>query len=259
MRRLAVTATLLTALIGFVTPARAQAPECEIELDSIITELESATADAQSGDVESALERIAEAREALASIEAECAASIPVELVETVTAPDGSFTVQLPDGWISDTELFAPTMEEPSLRATTIVFGADPASIAALTNNEDPTPETRAGILSVGTLLGTLIGVGLYSDNEDYSDLTPLEVLELPNDTPDSSLIVQMPQSITINEKEAAIGYFTIDNYVGYLVVIHIDPKSDTWALLLLVGAADDQQSLSPIATAIAGSITVAD
>lgn len=136
-------AIVITCFISLISAAAsAQNSLCQIDLSSVTATLTRAQAAAARGEPDQALALIAQADEALSTIESRC--DLPtitpeVELEETFTSTDGSFAVQYPAEW-SITQ---------SANGSSIVVGTDSAAVDTLQTAEPTLTSGQQGVLIV--------------------------------------------------------------------------------------------------------------
>ena len=135
--------------------ASAQQTTCTIDLSSVVAELLQAQATASGGDAEASLVQIAEVRAALAAITTACAEAgvdAGVVLDNRFVAPNNSFTVDYPSGWVEGN--FSTNAE-----AGAILLGSTPTAAQALnTSIPQLSPGEQALVVAVGS--ANTFGVG---------------------------------------------------------------------------------------------------
>lgn len=235
---------LIIAVVMILTaiPAFAQESACEIDLSEVETLLLEAQVAVVAGDTSGALDRIAEMQAALDVIASDCTAG-EIALEETFEAPDGSFTLNYPEGWVEDTEAFADGI---------IFLGSSPEALDAATNAE-PEPVITSGQQIIGVLTGDAdILLSTVEEDAELEEILVAIAGDLKEQYPATSDI----SYFSVNDRRAGQFEFRGDSFEALILIIEIR-AGESYVGLVGVAAPDELDALLPLINRVAESVRV--
>jgi hypothetical protein len=241
LRKLITVITILT--LASVFTARAQEAGCDIDLSSIVTQLVQAQATASGGDTEAGLAQIGEVRAALAEITSGCAEAgvTPGVLLDNrFVAPNGTFTVDYPSGWVEGNF-------SPNPRGGAIFLGNSETAADAL---NAPTPQLRTGEKALVVAVGTPDLLGGEEENPSLEVLLQgFAARNLSQFAITGELEMTSLEDRTIGRME-----FGGETFAAVTVGIQLE-DSDLYAIVVGVTAPDELDALRPLVDAVALSV----
>ena len=223
--------------------AHAQQSTCTIDLSSVVTELLRAQAAASGGDTGAGLTQIAGVRAALGEITAACAAAgveAGVVLDNRFTAPNASFSVNYPSGWVEGN--FSPNSD-----AGAIFLGNTPTAAQALNTS---IPQLSAGEQALAVAVGSATTFGVGDDNPSLEAvLQRFAERTLADFETTGELEMSSFEDRSIGRME-----FGGEAFQSILVGIRLGDR-DLYAIVVAVAAPGELDSVRRLADAVALSV----
>jgi hypothetical protein len=233
--------TLLT--FPSVVATHAQEVACDIDLSGVVTQLVQAQAAASGGDTDAGLEQMAGVRAALAEITAACTEAgieAGVALDNRFVAPNGTFSVNYPAGWVEGT--FSPN---PSGGA--VFLGNSQTAAEALNTT---IPQVLSGEQALAVAVGTADLLGVAGENPSLEAvLRGFAERSLTQFTTTSELEMSSLDDRAVGRME-----FGGETFEAVLVGIRLE-DSDLYALVVAVAASGELDAVRPVADAVALSV----
>ncbi|MEP7292001.1 MAG: hypothetical protein ABI835_09465 [Chloroflexota bacterium] len=226
-----VSLSMLFALPAFAQETTAEAPVCTIEVSGVQDLLTQAAA----AEPQAAVGLIVHAREALENIEQDCAAGGIVLLDELFTAPEETFTLSYPHGWMAGAFT-------PSAAGGVLFISSSPSAEQALQMAE---PQIGGSQQAVQVLVGqpeTREGDALRNVIADFEELVRSMYSE-----------VSTTEYYTLGEYNAARISYRSSGFDG--VIVGVDLGSGRFVVVRGVAAPSGLEGIRVIAEAIATSV----
>lgn len=240
MKRLII---ILGLALMLVYPAAAQEEACELDLTNAVVALLQAQTSAAAGDTDGALEQIARTRAALAEYVESCAAAgikASVLLENEFVAPNGSFVVSYPAGWVEGA--FSPNPGGGG-----VFLGSSPSAATALNS---AVPQLQSGEQALAVAVGTPALLGEASETASLE-----EVLRAFTEGSLAQFEIISELEITASD-DGSIGraQFRGDSFQALLVGVQV-PGSELIAIVVGVTAPGELDALRPVVEAVALSV----
>jgi hypothetical protein len=229
--------------LPFMFSVSAQAAICTIDLSSIVAELLQAQATASGGDAEASLAQIAEVRAALAAITTACAEAgvdVGVVLDNRFVAPNNSFTVDYPSGWVEGNF-------STNAKAGAILLGSTPTAAQALNTS---IPQLASGEQALVVAVGSANTFGVGGENPSLEAiLQQFAERSLADFETTGELEMSSLEDRSVGRME-----FGGESFESVLVGIRLGDR-DLYAIVVAVAARGELDSVRRLADAVALSV----
>jgi hypothetical protein len=229
-------------LMIFIPAFGASAQDCTIDLSGVVAELLQAQAAASGGDNEAGLTQIANVRTSLAAITAACAEvgiEAGVVLENQFVAPNNSFSVNYPSGWVEGN--FSTNAD-----AGAIFLGSTPLAAQALNTS---IPQLAYGDQGLVVAVGSA-GTFDVAENPSIEAILRLFAERMLADFETTADL----EMFSLEDRSVGRMEFSSETFEAVLVGIQLE-ESDLYAIVVAVAAPGELDAVRRLADAVAISV----